>query len=137
MDLQTYDFGTRTYNGQVKWFNDKNGYGFITMIDEGDFKGMNLFIHHTSITPIVSDYKSLTKGEYVTFSVSRNEKGPQACNVTGYNGGLLMIDVNNKQIRLGEKKDDITPEDLEEKKQWKDVNKKPYIKKTSATNKTT
>ena len=129
MDLQNYDFGTKKYNGQVKWFNDKNGYGFITMIDEGDFKGTNLFIHHTSITPIVSDYKSLTKGEYVTFIVSKNDKGPQASNVTGYNGGFLMIDVNNKS-RSNETKEETSLQEVdgEKKQQWKTVNKKPYVK---------
>jgi CspA family cold shock protein len=122
MDLQNYDFGTKTYNGQVKWFNDKNGYGFITMIDEGDFKGHNLFVHHTSITPKVSEYKSLTKGEYVSFNVSKNDVGPQASNVTGYNGGLLMIDVNNKQVRKEVSKDAAD-------EGFKKVLKKPYTKK--------
>ena len=134
MDLQNYDFGTKKYNGQVKWFNDKNGYGFITMIDEGEFKGTNLFIHHTSITPIVSDYKSLTKGEYVTFVVSKNDKGPQASNVTGYNGGFLMIDVNNKS-RSNETKDESSLQEVEgeKKQQWKTVNKKPYVKNASVS----
>jgi len=93
MDLNTYNFEDKIYNGQVKWFNDKNGYGFITFIDD-DLKGNNIFVHHSSVKPKISEYKSLIPGEYVSFNITKNDKGPQASNVSGYNGGNLMIDYN-------------------------------------------
>ena len=32
--------------GRVKWFNNKAGYGFITITD-GDRVGTDVFVHHT------------------------------------------------------------------------------------------
>lgn len=60
--------------GTVKWFNDRKGYGFITLED-----GRDLFVHYSSIdTP---GFKTLTEGERVTFEVEESKRGPQAKNV--------------------------------------------------------
>jgi cold shock CspA family protein len=80
------------YVGQCKWFNDRYGYGFIT-IQTGEEKGKDIFVHHTGVKPLNSNYKTLKKGEYVNFNIVNGENGLQAVDVTGIGGGSLMCDV--------------------------------------------
>lgn len=61
--------------GNVKWFNDAKGFGFITS-DEGE----DVFVHFSAIQG--SGFKSLTEGTAVEFEVTRGPKGLQATNVT-------------------------------------------------------
>jgi len=79
------------YVGQCKWFNDTYGYGFITVCD-GEEKGKDVFVHHSGIRPLNSNYRTLKKGEYLTFDLEAGAKGLQAVNVKGINGGPLMCD---------------------------------------------
>lgn len=84
--------------GQVKWFSNQLNYGFITVLSEGEHNGVDVFVHQTNISPQVSNYRTLSAGEYVSFSLTHNEgeKHPyQGTNVTGYGGGKLMCDFNN------------------------------------------
>ena len=60
--------------GQVKWFNDAKGYGFITQ--EG---GEDVFVHYSAIQ--AQGFKSLAEGDRVEFEVTRGPKGLQASNV--------------------------------------------------------
>ncbi len=60
--------------GQVKWFNDAKGYGFITQ--EG---GEDVFVHYSAIQ--AQGFKSLAEGDKVEFEVTRGPKGLQAANV--------------------------------------------------------
>lgn len=78
--------------GQCKWFNDKLGYGFIT-VQAGEDKGKDIFVHHSGIKPLNSNYKTLKKGEYINFNIIDGDNGLQAVNVTGICGGSLMCDV--------------------------------------------
>jgi cold shock CspA family protein len=78
--------------GQCKWFSDRLGYGFLTVVSD-DLKGKDIFVHHSGITPLNSKYRTLRKGEYVNFDVHDGENGYQATNVTGVYGGPLMCDV--------------------------------------------
>lgn len=79
--------------GQCKWFSDKLGYGFITVRD-GEHKGKDIFVHHSGIKPLNSNYKTLKKGEYVNLNVTTGENGlVQAVDITGIGGGSLMCDV--------------------------------------------
>ncbi len=84
--------------GCVKWFNNKRGYGFITYKDGND--EIDIFVHHSGIQPQTSQYRTLTTGEYVSFSVkeatNENERN-QAVTVTGVNGGPLMCDQYSKK----------------------------------------
>lgn len=82
------------YDGICKWFNDVSGYGFL-VIETGDNAGKDVFVHYTGITPLTSQYKSLVSGEYLSFDIIKGIKGLQAVNVTGYNGGPLLCDVNH------------------------------------------
>ncbi len=60
--------------GQVKWFNEKKGYGFITAED-----GKDVFVHYSSIQG--EGFRSLNEGDKVEFEVTKGSKGPQAVNV--------------------------------------------------------
>ena len=62
-------------NGIVKWFNERQGYGFIEQ-DEGP----DVFVHHSGIN--ASGFKSLNEGDRVTFEIEEGQKGPRAVNVT-------------------------------------------------------
>ena len=93
-----------TYVGQVKWFNHKAGYGFITLI--GDTLGLELndediFVHHTALQTKENNYKYLTEGEYVWFkkeSTKKNDHKYQASNVIGCFNKQLLCEVrqNNR-----------------------------------------
>jgi CspA family cold shock protein len=89
------------YTGHTKWFNDKLGYGFITICD-GDEKGKDIFVHHSGIKPLNSNYKTLRKGEYIQFNIINGMNGLQAVDVTGIKGGPLMCDyVTSKRVVSG------------------------------------
>ena len=84
--------------GQVKWFNSKLGYGFITF-SSGDNKGKDIFVHHRGVKPLNSGYHTLTPGEYVAFNVVTGQNGLQAEDVTGICGGPLMCDIVCKPFK--------------------------------------
>ncbi len=63
-----------TITGQVKWFNDSKGFGFIEQ--EG---GPDVFVHFSAIQ--ADGFKSLAEGQKVQFTVTQGAKGPQAENV--------------------------------------------------------
>ena len=52
--------------GQVKWFNNRTGYGFITLID-GEHKGKDIFTPLAAIEVSDSQYNLLIKGESIQF----------------------------------------------------------------------
>ena len=60
--------------GNVKWFNDAKGYGFISQED-----GEDVFVHFSAIQ--AQGFKSLAEGDRVEFEVTRGPKGLQAANV--------------------------------------------------------
>jgi cold shock CspA family protein len=80
--------------GQVKWFNNKAGYGFITVSD-GEYVGKDIFAHYSTIRVGDTQYRYLVQGEYVEFqlSISTNTAHEfQATNISGIKGGLLMCE---------------------------------------------
>jgi CspA family cold shock protein len=60
--------------GNVKWFNDAKGYGFISQED-----GEDVFVHFSAIQ--AQGFKSLAEGDKVEFEVTKGPKGLQAANV--------------------------------------------------------
>ena len=61
--------------GQVKWFNDQKGYGFIQR-DDGE---KDIFVHFSALQG--DGFKTLKEGQRVRFEVEDSPKGPKAKNV--------------------------------------------------------
>jgi CspA family cold shock protein len=62
--------------GEVKWFNNTKGWGFIVPEQGGD----DIFVHFSSVNG--TGYKTLLAGQTVTFDLNQGERGPHAMNVT-------------------------------------------------------
>ena len=80
--------------GCVKWFNNKAGYGFIT-VTSGSISGTDIFVHHSAINVDSQQYKYLIQGEYVEFVLIKTESDKhewQASHVSGVRGGKLMCE---------------------------------------------
>ena len=102
--------GTR-YTGRVKWFNNRAGFGFITVLN-GPQKEEDIFAHHSGIVVNDEQYKYLVQGEYVQFELreSDNNSHPyQAGTIKGVLDGVLMCETrasmrkeNNTQRKDGE-----------------------------------
>lgn len=65
--------------GEVKWFNNAKGWGFIIPEDGGS----DIFVHYSSITG--TGYKTLLAGQTVSFDLSKGERGAHAANVAALN----------------------------------------------------
>ncbi|MFB6729939.1 cold-shock protein, partial [Bacillus mobilis] len=59
--------------GQVKWFNNEKGFGFIEVPGEND-----VFVHFSAIE--TEGFKSLEEGQKVSFEIEEGNRGPQAKN---------------------------------------------------------
>ena len=68
------DIMSDTVTGQVKFFNESKGFGFISQSN-----GPDVFVHYTAIQS--NGFKTLAEGQQVQFTVTQGQKGPQAENV--------------------------------------------------------
>ncbi|EHH8970031.1 cold shock domain-containing protein [Salmonella enterica] len=71
--------------GQVKWFNESKGFGFITPADGSKdvfvhFSAIQGFVHFSAIQG--NGFKTLAEGQNVEFEIQDGQKGPAAVNVT-------------------------------------------------------
>ncbi len=57
--------------GQVKWFNEKKGFGFIV-----NKNGEDIFVHYKDI--VSNGFKTLHENDHVTFILGHGEKGYKA-----------------------------------------------------------
>jgi len=60
--------------GQVKWFNEKKGFGFIETESHGD-----VFVHYSGIEG--KGFRTLHELDKVQLEIDNTPKGPQAVNV--------------------------------------------------------
>jgi CspA family cold shock protein len=60
--------------GNVKWFNESKGYGFIVRE-----RGADVFVHHADI--VAEGFRVLHEGDRVSFDIAEGPKGLQAKNV--------------------------------------------------------
>ena len=85
--------------GTVKWFNNKAGYGFVTVIG-GDHNGKDVFAHFSAIKVANDQFRYLVQGEYVEFDLLNDASGKHEFvvgNISGIKGGSLMCEVQNAQ----------------------------------------
>lgn len=59
--------------GEVKWFSNERGYGFLT---RDDTENEEYFVHFTSI--MMDGFKTLKPSQKVSFILEQEEKGLQA-----------------------------------------------------------
>ena len=85
---------TQRQIGRVKWFNNKNGFGFI------NYNGGDIFVHHSELVVPENQFKYLVEGEYVEFipeKVKEETERLSAREVTGPNRGILMCETRNQR----------------------------------------
>tara|TARA_Y100000389_G_scaffold204581_1_gene258138 strand:+ start:6000 stop:6380 length:381 start_codon:yes stop_codon:yes gene_type:complete len=85
-------------SGQVKWFNNKAGYGFIT-VTCGEQTGKDVFVHHSAVETTSDMYKYLVQGEHVSFVMLEVEGDKHECQagiVRGSNDGKLMCETRSE-----------------------------------------
>ena len=75
--------------GQVKWFNAKAGFGFVTVGSE------DVFVHHSEIEVGKEQFRYLVEGEYVELTVTKKagEEKRQGSGIRGIGGGRVMCEV--------------------------------------------
>ncbi|MDR3432030.1 MAG: transcription antiterminator/RNA stability regulator CspE [Rouxiella aceris] len=61
--------------GQVKWFNESKGFGFISPADGSK----DVFVHFSAINS--EGFKTLAEGQQVEFTIQDSPRGPSAANV--------------------------------------------------------
>lgn len=81
------------FTGEVKWFNNRRGYGFLRIVS-GDRTNEDVFVHQSYVCPQTSEYRALYQGEYVSFNIKEatETERSQAIDVTGVGGGPLQCD---------------------------------------------
>jgi len=62
------------HEGEVSWFNEQKGFGFITGSD-----GTDVFVHYTEI--VRDGFQTLEAGEKVSYDITDEEVGPKAVDV--------------------------------------------------------
>ena len=60
--------------GLIRWFSSKRGYGFIEQQGKED-----IFFHYSGID--MEGYKTIEKGQKVSFNIKESDKGPIAIDI--------------------------------------------------------
>lgn len=112
--------------GNVKWFNNKAGFGFITMGENTD-SPKDVFAHYSNINVKNSQYKYLVQGEYVEFNLTPTSEGEhevQATSITGIQGGATLCERRRISRETAEASlDEDAP--IRERKQRPQVDSRP------------
>jgi cold shock CspA family protein len=109
------NYGTEV--GNVIWFDQKKGFGFIRIINpDSEYHLKELFVHYTSIESN-NRFKKLYPGENVSLIVSPNTgeitKGKEfvTSHVTGLYGSDLLVDNHNYFVKIIRKRDEADGSD--------------------------
>lgn len=78
------------YIGTILWFDDRRGYGFIECLQ---FE-KNIFVHFNRVESY-ENFKTLSKGQIVTFEATQTVKGFMAVNVRQQK--IIPVKVNSVQ----------------------------------------
>ena len=78
--------------GQVKWFNNAKGFGFI-LPDEG---GDDLFAHYSAIG--MEGYKTLKAGQMVSFETVEGPKGLHAANIQPLSAAPAQAEAQSQAV---------------------------------------
>ena len=85
------------YEGRVKWFDDRKGYGFIEWNG-----GKEVFVHYSAIRG--QGFRTLKEGERVRFRVKEGTKGLQALDVIRVSEEVPSTFFSYSAIRLANPK---------------------------------
>ena len=101
-------------SGMVKWFNNKSGFGFITVVSDNSNKGSDIFVHYSAIRVSNSQYKFLIQGEYVDFDLISSNIGVHkfnASDVCGINEGPIMCETRRNAFEQSTSQAPQQPQD--------------------------
>tara|TARA_Y100000389_G_C17456716_1_gene518634 strand:- start:1117 stop:1467 length:351 start_codon:yes stop_codon:yes gene_type:complete len=91
--------------GNVVWFDQKKGFGFVKIINpESEYLGKEIFVHFSTIQS-ENSFKKLFPGENVSLDVAKNtdetsNKEFVSTNVRGLYGSQLMVDNPTYQFKV-------------------------------------
>ena len=121
--------------GNVKWYDSKKGYGFVTLVTpDSENTGNDVFVHYSNIIVSDGNYKRLFPGEYIEFEIGSGNDGRSVClNVSGLYGGILLCENENHRFKIFPRRDQITEpaeeegveEDEEDKAEDEDDKEEP------------
>lgn len=84
---------TQRMTGTVKWYNEKKGFGFITL----DRDGKDIFLHHTAMQP--NQDNNITSGDCLTFAIQPQKKGFAAVEVKQLNSEEVVQSSISEEIK--------------------------------------
>jgi cold shock CspA family protein len=90
--------------GCVKWFNNHLNYGFITVVSEGDYKNVDIFVHQSNIKTKQDCFRTLYTNECVSFDLAKSDNAAHpihAINVSGFNGAQLHCETSAPRPHTG------------------------------------
>ena len=99
--------------GNVTWFDQRKGFGFVKIITpDSEHNGKEIFVHYSSIMS-ESSFKKLYPGENISLNVikntSDNNKGKEFIseNVSGLFGSPLLVDNQDNIIKVQRRRDRV------------------------------
>lgn len=80
------------FQGNVKFFNQEKGFGFIKYFDEAGSE-REIFVHITA----VENQQPLNENDAVSFEIGEGKKGPMAVNVAVTGAGVASDEVEETE----------------------------------------